>query len=99
MDGITVIEAACQALIAADFGLKSNQWGGAVAAAVNAMDFEVRLEMLKDCDFTTAPAARNSKPLGETAGGAAVPAGTILRTIAIEIGGWMLSVGVMVTTP
>jgi hypothetical protein len=46
--GVTVIGAVCPGPTVPDFGLKSNQFGAAVAVALKVMVFEVRFEMLND---------------------------------------------------
>src|SRR5208282_2101637 len=100
MEGITVIEVDPAALMVPDVGAKVNQLGVVEPTPVNVRGFDVRLEIAKDCGTGVAPGAgKNSRPFGVTAGGAVAPAGTMLKTIAIDIGGCLPSVGVSVTAP
>src|ERR1700674_4009286 len=95
-----VIEVVCAALIVPVCGVKANQFGVPEATVLNASVADVRLEIVKACDFSVAPGVpRNSSPLGVTAGGAAVPAGTMCNTIAMVMGGCVPSVGVRITAP
>ena len=85
---MTVMEAVCAAAMVADAGVKVNQLGEVEATPLNVSGVEVRFEIVNDCDFRVAPGVpRNSRPLGVTTGGAAVPGGTICKTIAMVTGG------------
>ena len=83
-----------------DAGAKLNHFGVVEPAPENEMGVEVRFEMENVCGASVAPGApRNRSPVGETTGGAAVPAGTIFKTMEIDTGGCFPSVGVSVTVP
>src|SRR5579883_937936 len=98
--GVTVMVTLWPGPIPEAFGAKVNQFGVAEAVALNPMTFEVRFVTVNDCGFTIAPGAdRNTRPLGETAGAADVPAGTMFNTTLIDTGGCLPSVGVSVTEP
>jgi hypothetical protein len=85
---VTVIEVDCPAPMVADAGAKVNQLGEAEATALKASGVDVRFEMVNDCGFSVAPGGpRNNRPLGVTTGGAAVPGGTMCKTIAMVTGG------------
>lgn len=100
MDGVTVIGVVCAPVMVPDFGLKSNQLGDAELTPVKVTGADVKFDTSNDCELTVPPdSARNTRPLGLTPGGTIAPAGTILRTIAIDMGGCLPSVGVSVTTP
>src|SRR5579872_3042589 len=100
MDGVTRIDVLWAPATVPDFGLKSNQLGDAEPTAANLIGVDVRFETVKDCGCGTAPGpGGNSRPVGVTPGGAAVPAGTMLKTIEIDMEECMASVGVRVTAP
>src|ERR1700734_731471 len=85
---MTVMEAVCAAAMVADAGVNANQLGEAEATALKASSVDVRFEMVNDCGFSVAPGVpRNSRPLGVTTGGAAVPGGTMCKTIAMVTAG------------
>ena len=66
-------------------GVKLNHFGVVEPTPENVIGVDVRFEIVNDCVASVAPGVpRNSSPLGDTAGGAAVPAGTMLNTIAID---------------
>ena len=100
IEGRIEIEADCAALMVCDAGTKVNQFGVAELRPLNEIADEVRFEMVKVCGLKAAPGvARKTRELGVTAGGAAAPGGTMLKTIEIDTGGCMPSVGVRVTAP
>ena len=71
-----------------ELGLKLNQRGVFEPTAENEMGVDVRFEMLNDWVGSVVPGVpRNSRPLGVTAGGAGVPAGTMFKTITTLMGG------------
>jgi hypothetical protein len=85
---VTVIEAVCAAAIVPVAGVNVNQLGEVEAMALKVSGVDVRFETVKDCGLSVALGVpRNRSPLGVTTGGAAVPAGTMCRTIAMVIGG------------
>src|SRR5580658_9602347 len=97
---VTVMEVVCAAAMVADAGVKVNQLGEVEPTALTVSGVEVRFEMVNACGFSVAPGVpRNSRPLGVTTGGAAVPGGTMCRTIAMVTGGCTPSVGVRITAP
>src|SRR5580704_13714663 len=97
---VTVMEAVCAAAMVALAGVKVNQLGEVEATALKASGVDVRFEMVNDCGFRVAPGVpRNNRPLGVTTGGAAVPGGTMCKTIAMVTGGCRPSVGVRITAP
>jgi hypothetical protein len=100
MDGVTVMETVWAGLMALALGAKLNHFGVIEPAPENVIGADVKFEIVKVCGLIDAPGGpRNRSPLGETTGGAAVPAGTICKTIAIETGGCFPSVGLSVTAP
>src|SRR5580692_9841706 len=100
MLGVTWIDTLWPALTVADVGVKWKKSGVVEPVPVNVMGDEVRFETVKVCGASVAPGAPiNTSPPGDTTGGATVPAGTMLNTIAIDTGGWIPSVGVSVTVP
>src|SRR6202035_551966 len=100
LDGVTVMVCDCPALIVPVLGLKSKKLAAWVAAPVKVSAFDVTFAIVKVCAFGEVPVvARNTSPLGDTLGVAGVPAGTIVKTTAIETGECFPSVGVRVTTP
>src|SRR5580704_7711796 len=94
---VTVIEAVCAPAMVPIVGVNVNQVGEVEATPLNVSGVEVRFEMVNDCGFSVAPGVpRNNRPLGVTTGGAAVPGGTMCKTIAMVTGGCRPSVGVRI---
>jgi hypothetical protein len=69
------------------FGVKSNQGTAAEPTALKLTALEVKLEIEKVCAWGERPdLLRKTRPEGDTLKGAAVPAGTMLNTIAMDTG-------------
>ena len=85
---MTVNVAVDAAGIDPDAGVTLKNFGVFDPLAGKEIAVEVKFVMLKFCALRVDPGGpMNSNPVGETIGGAAVPAGTICRTTAIETGG------------
>src|SRR5580693_718758 len=92
---VTVMEVLCAAAMLPIARVKVNQVGEVEATALKVSGVEVRFEMVKVCGFSVAPGVpKNSRRLGVTTGGAAVPGGTMCNTIAMVMGECLRSVGV-----
>ena len=77
---VTVIEVFCAAAMVPVAGAKVNQLGEVEATPLKASGVDVRFEMVNACGFRVAPGVpRNSRPLGVTTGGAAVPGGNDMQ--------------------
>ncbi len=94
MFGLICTVTLCAAGMVADVGVTLKNSGVFDPAAVKLIGSEVRFEMVNVCTASVEPGLPvNTIPLGETMGGAEVPAGTIFSTIAMVTGGCTPSVG------